>query len=83
MTKPKQDPAVGERPVRRYVPPRAISLSDAEVGFGGSCSPGSYANGSCNTGGSAGGKCHTGVSAGGCGQGTAGNRPYPQNESYW
>ena len=75
--------AAAKRPARRYMPPQAVSLSDAEVGFGGSCGPGSYAGGSCNDGGTANGKCRTGMSAGGCGQGTAANLPLQQNESYW
>jgi hypothetical protein len=83
MSQPSKDPPSPKKPARKYVPPQAISLSDAEVGFGGSCSLGSYANGSCNNGGTAGGKCHTGISAGGCGQGTGPNSPQQLNDQHW
>lgn|GEM_PF-3768479 len=83
MSETSKRVAAAKRPARRYAPPEAISLSDAETGFGASCSPGSYANGACNTGGSAGGKCHTGISAGGCGQGTAPVGPLQLNDQRW
>jgi hypothetical protein len=36
-----KEPAAPRKAVRKYAPPLAISLSDAEIGFGGSCSLGS------------------------------------------
>jgi hypothetical protein len=83
MTPPTQDSPAPTKPARRYEPPQAIKLDDAEVGLGGSCMPGSYAGGSCDMGGTANGKCHVGISAGGCGQGTGPNIPQQLNDQHW